>query len=363
LISSLYARKDPIPSLYVKSFDHCNSQKASIEEIFSHARRMAPCLLIFEDLEFVLSSPLQKTLSSFGVPEVSKKPSSHIFLPLSRNNLCSLCFKVANKPYRSLVTDETRSYFLNEVDGLESNDGILMIGSTNHLNSLDSSISKRPSRFDRKYHFKLPGEKERLLYCQFWRAKLLKSEMVDFNEEICGIVAKLTEGFSFAYLKELFVIVLLTIVRGGTGEEQEEAAEQEAKAAKDVVISTDSEEGNSIDGHVVVEHADAKAEDSELVSETETVDANNTAKAPAAKKKIMPQVEVPEALQSNVLLKVLKMQVKNLLDEMDNTSDEDGMSTGKLAQSHCLSSFQTKCDESKGKRIFLHAEEFGSLTF
>jgi transitional endoplasmic reticulum ATPase len=53
----------------------------------------------------------------------------------------------------SLITEETRSYFLNEIDGLESNDGILMIGSTNHLSKLDPALSKRPSRFDRKYHF------------------------------------------------------------------------------------------------------------------------------------------------------------------------------------------------------------------
>lgn len=42
----------------------------------------------------------------------------------------------------SIITQETRSYFLNEVDGLESNDGILMIGSINNLTKLDPSLSK-----------------------------------------------------------------------------------------------------------------------------------------------------------------------------------------------------------------------------
>jgi len=104
LMSSLYARPDAIPSLYVKSFETCQGPQYSIRSIFSQARASAPCLLIFEDLD-------------------------------------------------SLVTKDTRSYFLNEVDGLESNDGILIIGSTNHLDHLDPAISKRPSRFDRKYHF------------------------------------------------------------------------------------------------------------------------------------------------------------------------------------------------------------------
>jgi len=102
LMNTLQAKK--VASLYVKSFDNCQGMQYSIREIFSRARQMAPCLLIFEDLD-------------------------------------------------SLVKDEVRSYFLNEVDGLEDNNGILMIGSTNHLERLDPGISKRPSRFDRKYHY------------------------------------------------------------------------------------------------------------------------------------------------------------------------------------------------------------------
>ena len=98
LMASLYSRDDPIPSLYVKSFETtCQTEQYAIRQIFTQARSMAPCLLIFEDLD-------------------------------------------------SLVNDDIRSYFLNEVDGLESNDGILMIGSTNHLDKLDPAISKLPPK-------------------------------------------------------------------------------------------------------------------------------------------------------------------------------------------------------------------------
>lgn len=45
----------------------------------------------------------------------------------------------------------TQSIILILSSGLESNDGILMIGSTNHLDRLDPAIANRPSRFDRKY--------------------------------------------------------------------------------------------------------------------------------------------------------------------------------------------------------------------
>lgn len=64
----------------------------SISQIFSQARRYAPCYLVFEDLD-------------------------------------------------SIVSDDVRSYFLNEVDGLKSNDGIFMVGSTNHLDRLDPGIA------------------------------------------------------------------------------------------------------------------------------------------------------------------------------------------------------------------------------
>ena len=80
----------------------------------------------------------------------------------------------------------------NEVDGLGSNDGILVIGSTNDLDQLDFSVTKRPSRFDRKYHFGPPDETRlstglilfiRRLVCKValwrWRFGLWLSEVED----------------------------------------------------------------------------------------------------------------------------------------------------------------------------------------
>jgi AAA+ superfamily predicted ATPase len=238
LINELQKRPEPVPSLYVKSFDSCRGKKYSIRTVFTQARTMAPCLLIFEDLD-------------------------------------------------SLVEDKIRSYFLNEVDGLESNDGILMVGSTNHLDGLDPAISKRPSRFDRKYHFKIPSEAERAAYCQFWRQKLIDSDMVEFPEEMCAIIAKLTEGFSFAYLKELFVIALLTVARGGVQAEDEETSEEAGTATS--VVEPESKQDGQKEG----------------------------------KKRVMPEVDIPTHLADNVLLKALGIQVKILLDEMDNTKEED----------------------------------------
>ncbi|HEY3330114.1 MAG TPA: ATP-binding protein [Capsulimonadaceae bacterium] len=141
------------PCLYVKSFksghidDHYN-----ISSVFALARRAAPCVLVLEDLD-------------------------------------------------SLINDQNRSFFLNELDGFEKNTGILVVATTNHPDRLDAAIVNRPSRFDRKYHFELPATTERAAYLAKWSTGL----ELDMRLDDSGIqeIAAETHGFSFAYLKEL----------------------------------------------------------------------------------------------------------------------------------------------------------------
>lgn len=295
LMASLYKRHDPIPSLYVKSFEtNCQTEQFSIRQIFQQARSMAPCLLVFEDLD-------------------------------------------------SLVNDGIRSYFLNEVDGLESNDGILMIGSTNHLDKLDPAISKRPSRFDRKYHFKIPGEEERRLYTEYWRKKLLKNETVDFPEKLCDVIAQLSEGFSFAYLKELFVMSLLSLVRGFKGDDFEivDADDTASAPSSDAPAPTVEQPHNK---QTAVEEdtctckptcekcskplpppsTSAIFPDQQVMKHDEAIEAKQEIQK---NKMVMPTVEIPDDLQDNLLLKVVKHQIAVLHADMDN---EDGPASAKL---------------------------------
>ena len=111
-----------------------------------------------------------------------------------------------------MITEDTRSFFLNEVDGLESNDGFMIIGSTNYLEKLDAGITKRPNRFDRKYHFDLPAVPERARYCEYWRSRLAANKAIEFPPALCSAIAGITEGFSFAYLQEAFISALLVII-------------------------------------------------------------------------------------------------------------------------------------------------------
>ena len=112
-----------------------------------------------------------------------------------------------------MITDEVRSFFLNAVDGIQRNDGILMVGSTNHLERLDPGIAKRPSRFDRKFFFPNPSEEERVMYMKFWQKKLDDNDDIEFPDKLCPAIAKITKGFSFAYLQEAMIASLLAIAR------------------------------------------------------------------------------------------------------------------------------------------------------
>jgi len=175
LMRTLYHRDSPVVSLYVKNAPY----PYNIRAVFQMARAMTPCLLIFEDIDTV-------------------------------------------------VTQATRSYFFNEVDGLENNDGILMIATTNHLDQLDPGLSKRPSRFDRLYLFPRPNKDERVLYAEYWRNKLKNKPAIEFPNKLTLAIADITDDFSFAYLKEAFVATLLELARNHTmGEESEEGEDDD----------------------------------------------------------------------------------------------------------------------------------------
>jgi hypothetical protein len=147
-----------VACLYVKSLEACDGEHASVRKVFVRARRNQPCLVVFEDID-------------------------------------------------SLITDKNRSVFLNELDGFAANTGVVVLATTNHPERLDPSILDRPSRFDRKFYFALPARAERLRYARRWN-EALQEEMRLGEQALCEVAA-LTEGFSFAYLKELFVSAMM----------------------------------------------------------------------------------------------------------------------------------------------------------
>ena len=81
------------------------------------------------------------------------------------------------------------------------------------MDRLDPALANRPSRFDRKVKFEVPSKQERVDYAKQWRNKVPSMGDGDFSDELCSAVADVTDGFSFAYLKELFLATLLGIAR------------------------------------------------------------------------------------------------------------------------------------------------------
>jgi AAA+ superfamily predicted ATPase len=143
------------PCLYVKSFKSCwGTDHDRIRNVFKRARATTPSILVLEDLD-------------------------------------------------SLIDNQNRAFFLNELDGFAANTGVLVLATTNHPERLDPAILDRPSRFDRKYYFNLPAETERLAYLGSWNQSL-EPELRVSDPSLPKIV-EATEGFSFAYLKELFL--------------------------------------------------------------------------------------------------------------------------------------------------------------
>lgn len=120
---------------------------------------------------------------------------------------------------------------LQQLDGLDNNDGLLIIATTNYLERLDGSLAHRPSRFDRKYFFDDPDEPSRRLYCAYWQGKLRSNDRAPFPGELADEIAKMTDGFSFAYLKEAFVSTLIHMA-GNSEARFEETLKEQVRALK-----------------------------------------------------------------------------------------------------------------------------------
>ncbi|SAK46439.1 ATP-dependent metalloprotease FtsH [Caballeronia hypogeia] len=84
---------------------------------------------------------------------------------------------------------------LAEMDGFESNEGVIIVAATNHPDNLDEAL-RRPGRFDRTVAVRLPSLDDRAEILRFYAANLTtKSADIDFDQ-----LARLTTGLSPATL-------------------------------------------------------------------------------------------------------------------------------------------------------------------
>ena len=192
-----------LPFLYVRDLRKDHNNRESILEIFKRARLLAPCLLVFDDLD-------------------------------------------------GFLTHDNRTVFLNELDGFKSNEGLFVIASSNHPDKIDEALLRRPSRFDRVFHIGLPSLEERREYSRrlLSRSHLAARLAPDFDvEKIAEIVAQKSDGFTPAYLKEAFTSAALLRAHEGASvlDEHFEAAlfaqieelKKHLKRSKNPVVMTE----------------------------------------------------------------------------------------------------------------------------
>lgn len=132
-----------------------------LDHAFGRAKRLAPCVLMIEDLDRVVRS-----------------------------------------------RDVGISFLLNLLDGLKVSEGVLVIATSNHPEVLDPALLHRPSRFDRIWRFPLPALEQR-------RALLERKGGKFFSPATLDDAAKASNGFSMAYVQEIVVNAMLECLGDG----------------------------------------------------------------------------------------------------------------------------------------------------
>ncbi|MDP6011706.1 MAG: ATP-binding protein [Candidatus Poseidoniaceae archaeon] len=132
-------------------------ERGDIVKVFNFARKLAPTLIIFEDIDTLGTE--QRSLSG-GSPLLAE--------------------------------------FLNSLDGIEENSGVVTIASTNHSENLDWALL-RPGRFEIRVDYDYPDQNKREdLFNMFLEGK---SNLDDIN--INGLARACTEHMTGAHIKEV----------------------------------------------------------------------------------------------------------------------------------------------------------------
>ena len=141
-----------------------------IREMFSSAKKNAPCIIFIDEIDAMGS---KRTAGEMGFGG----------------------------------NDQTLNQLLVEMDGFETNSGVIIIAATNRAHVLDPALL-RPGRFDRQISVALPDFKERKDILKLHARNKNVSSAVDFD-----ILARQTPGFSGAQLENVLNEASILAVR------------------------------------------------------------------------------------------------------------------------------------------------------
>ena len=136
-------------------------ERGQIDEIYGLARKLSPALVVVEDID---------TLGG-----IDREQGDHPLL----------------------------GEFLNCLAGVEKNEGVITLATTNYANHLDWALADRPGRFDIRVHFDHPDVAARALILEKYLDKCRTDEL-----DLKSMVKK-TDGWSGAYLRELVNIAIM----------------------------------------------------------------------------------------------------------------------------------------------------------
>ena len=143
-----------------------------VRELFAEARKNTPAIIFIDEIDSLMSKSRR-----FGAEHSS-----------SRGTINEL---------------------LAQMDGFEKHDDIIVIGATNHEDSLDPA-SVRPGRFDKKIHVPLPDVNGRKEILDLYLAKIEKSEEIESKK-----LATMCPGFSGAEIQNLVNTAITQAVHEG----------------------------------------------------------------------------------------------------------------------------------------------------
>jgi hypothetical protein len=187
------------PSIRAHSLNFSNEtlENSALTNLFEAAGRTAPSLIIFEDLD--------RLYGSAG----------------NRDNLTKI----------------TLQHLLNCLDGLASQDGVIVVASANDPTGMDPAILRRPGRFDRVLACRPPtAELRRQYLCQLG---------APVDDGSLPTLAAAMEDFSYAQVRETFILAGQLAFGGG----------RDDIASEDLLHATELVRG---EGRAVASRADGR---------------------------------------------------------------------------------------------------------
>jgi hypothetical protein len=162
----------PAVSAFTLDFSSPELGNEALAEVFEAAGRNAPALVLFEDLDRL-----------FGTRSDDRDPDNR--------------------------TRITFQHLLNCLDGLGSQDGVIVVATANDPGALDTALLRRPGRFDRAAPFRTPPADLR-------REHLRRLGQETLDADAVALAAEESDGLSFAQVREAFILAAqLAFQRGG----------------------------------------------------------------------------------------------------------------------------------------------------